>query len=322
MTYLGADGLGEGVGHGAMIEGAEQAPLAVHGEIARRPDRRGAHIAGKHRVLGGNLVEHPDHVLGMNGLLAGLAHGQLIEALPCLPVVLERSPQVLVVPVLLELGQEGSEGRLGVPHEAVVDPGTPAQLFPAEVDLDDGRVRGKELLVREVRSDHQQEVTVHHGVIARGESEQSGHADVERIVVLDELFPAHGVHDGGVQLAREQDQLGMGPRTARSPQDSDLLRRIESLGEGGGKCRRGCCSTASRKAMSPGRAITDTPRRERAVWMAISRIRGICSGWDTSSQWWLHCAKRCSGWVSWKYPLPISWLGICAAMARTGTRLR
>ena len=44
------------------------------------------------------------------------------------------------------------------------------------------------------------------------------------------------------------------------------------------------CSTASRRAMSPGSAITDTPRRESAVWIAISRTRGMSEGWETSSQ--------------------------------------
>jgi len=125
----------------------------------------------------------------------------------------------------------GRRGRLGVHHETVVDLGAPAELLAAEVDLHDGRVRGKELLVREVRPDHQQEVTVHHGVIAGGEAEQPGHAHVERIVVLDELLSAHGMHDGSVQLARELDQLGMGPRAARTCQDGDLLRRIEKLGQ-------------------------------------------------------------------------------------------
>src|SRR2546429_7006145 len=43
-----------------------------------------------------------------------------------------------------------------------------------------------------------------------------------RIVVLDELLSAHGMHDGRVQLARELDQLGMGPRAARTCQDGDL----------------------------------------------------------------------------------------------------
>ena len=41
---------------------------------------------------------------------------------------------------------------------------------------------------------------------------------------------------------------------------------------------------ASRNAMSPGSAITETPRRAIAVCMAISRTRGICSGCEISSQ--------------------------------------
>jgi hypothetical protein len=37
-------------------------------------------------------------------------------------------------------------------------------------------------------------------------------------------------------------------------------------------------------AMSPGKTTTATPRRDTAVCTAISRIRGICSVFDTNSQ--------------------------------------
>ena len=40
----------------------------------------------------------------------------------------------------------------------------------------------------------------------------------------------------------------------------------------------------SRRAMSPGRTTTATPRRVIAVRMAIASMRGICSGCETSSQ--------------------------------------
>jgi hypothetical protein len=58
-----------------------------------------------------------------------------------------------LVGVLLQLGQQGSQRRLRVPDEAVVDLRAPAELFSAEVDLDDRRVFGEKLLVRKVRPD-------------------------------------------------------------------------------------------------------------------------------------------------------------------------
>lgn len=47
-------------------------------------------------------------------------------------------------------------------------------------------------------------------------------------------------------------------------------------------------------------------------------MRGICAGVPIASQKWLQSVKTRSGWVSWKYPLPICVLGICDASARTG----
>ena len=110
---------------------------------------------------------------------------------------------MLVVIGLAELWQERPNGRLRVSDKAVVDLGAPAELFSTDVDLDDRRVLGKELLVRKIGSDHQQQVAVHHRVIAGRKSEQAGHAHVKRVVVLDELLPAHRMHDRGLQLAGE-----------------------------------------------------------------------------------------------------------------------
>ena len=47
------------VGHRAVVERADQAALAVHLEIARRPDGRRADVAGEDRVVGGELADQP-----------------------------------------------------------------------------------------------------------------------------------------------------------------------------------------------------------------------------------------------------------------------
>ena len=141
----------------------------------------------------------------------------------------DRSLQVIVVPVLFQLWQERLQCRLRIPHKTVVDLCASAELFSTKVNLDDGRILGKELLVRKVRPNHHQKVAIHHRVIAGRKSEQTGHAHVERVVVLNELFPAHRMHDRGVELARHFDQLRMRSGAACSAKDRDLLRLIENL---------------------------------------------------------------------------------------------
>ena len=165
------------------------------------------------------------------GQLSGSTRRELVEALARLAIVLQCRPQMRSVPARFERWQEGAEGRLDVPDEALVDSRAPTELLTADVDLDDPRVRRKELLVRKVRPQHQQDVAVHHRVVAGRESEQPGHADVKRVVVLDELLAAHRMHDRGVQPPRGLDQLRMRTGAAGSAQDRDPLRVIERLGQ-------------------------------------------------------------------------------------------
>ena len=147
-----------------------------------------AHITGKNCVFGGKLVEHPDHVLRMDRSLARSVGREFIQALARFPVVFERGLQVLIVFFVFQSWQKGAQRRLRVPHKAVINLGAPAQLFSPDVDLHHRRILGIELLIREVGPDHQQQVAVHHGVIARRKSQQAGHAHVERVVVLDEFL--------------------------------------------------------------------------------------------------------------------------------------
>src|SRR5262249_58795970 len=93
-----------------------------------------------------------------------------------LPICHLQMPLVLVY---RELGQQGAEGSLRIADETQIDLGPPAELLTPHIDLDDRRLLGKELLVREVRTDHQEEIAGHHSVVAGRESEETRHAHVE-----------------------------------------------------------------------------------------------------------------------------------------------
>src|SRR5215470_11972927 len=132
---------------------------------------------------------------------------QLIQSFSLPRVMLARHLQMPCVLVYRELGQQGVEGTLRIADETEVDLGPPAELLTPHIDLDDRRLLGKELLVWKIRADHQEEIAGHHGVVAGREAEETGHAHVEWVVVLDELLPPQRVHDGRVHSARERDQL-------------------------------------------------------------------------------------------------------------------
>src|SRR5437588_2283913 len=112
--------------------------------------------------------------------------------------MLKRFLQVRIILVLLELWYKGPQRCFRIPDEAEVQLGTASELFTAYIDLHNSGVLWEKLLIREVRANHQQRLAVHHCVIAGRKSEQTRHSHVERVVVLDELFPPHCMDDGGL----------------------------------------------------------------------------------------------------------------------------
>src|ERR1700740_2231180 len=104
-------------------------------------------------------------------------------------------------------------------------------MLAAKVDLHDGRVLGVKIPVRKVRAKHEQDFTIHHGEIAGRESEQSCHAHVKGVVVLDEFFAAKGMHDGSLELSGKLYQLRMRSGTTRATEDGDFFRSIQEFGE-------------------------------------------------------------------------------------------
>ena len=82
-----------------------------------------------------------------------------------------------------------------------------------------------ELPVGEVGAEHQQRVALLHRGVARGEADQAGHADVERIVVLDMLLAAQRMDDRRVERVGQRHDLGMRAGAARAAHHGDPARR-------------------------------------------------------------------------------------------------
>src|ERR1700730_11464925 len=100
MTSLHTDGLRQCVSHRSMVEGTEETTFAVHREVTRGPDGGRAYVARKNCVLGCELVEHTGNVLRMDGLFVGITSCQAVQVFACIPVVLQRIFEVLLVLVL------------------------------------------------------------------------------------------------------------------------------------------------------------------------------------------------------------------------------
>src|SRR6202051_3130858 len=111
----------------------------------------------------------------MDRFSTGMAGGQSVKILAGLAVVLERMIQVSGIVLRLKFGDERGQRGFHVPDQTQINFGAPANLFSPNVDLDDGRVFRKKLLIWEVGSKHQERVAIHHRVIAGGKTKTSSH---------------------------------------------------------------------------------------------------------------------------------------------------
>jgi hypothetical protein len=115
-----------------------------------------------------------------------------------------------VVPTVEQWQQRPQRGTNVADHRDIYR-AAPPDLLSADVHLRDTRrlALRVELPVGKIRSEHQQGVAVQHCIVARGEADQPGHADVVGVVPLDVLLAAHRVHHRRLEALAELEQLGV-----------------------------------------------------------------------------------------------------------------
>jgi hypothetical protein len=96
---LDTDPLGHRIGHRPVPERAQEPPLAVHRQIARRPHRRQAHVAGEDGVLCRQIADRLRHLLRVDQPLSGRTHGELVKRLARFGIM---SPRLRTVGLLIE----------------------------------------------------------------------------------------------------------------------------------------------------------------------------------------------------------------------------
>ena len=138
--------------------------------------------------------------------------------------------------VVVAVGQAREQGPDGLPDAADqghVDGDPPADVLAADVDLYDLRPLRIKGPVREVSAEHQQDVAVFHRAIARRKAQQAGHADVVRVVVLDEFLAAQRVHDRRLESPSDGEEFLVRALAAGAGQDRDSAGVVEQVGRRG-----------------------------------------------------------------------------------------
>ncbi len=110
--------------------------------------------------------------------------------------------------------------------------GAAAQPRGIDVDLGGADVIGQELVVREVGTDEQQQIRAVDTVVRRAVTEQSGHPDVERVVVLDPFLAAQAnARSAPRPYRRARATPRARPRTPAPAKIATLSRCVDRLGE-------------------------------------------------------------------------------------------
>lgn len=192
-----------------MVERAQQAAFTIHFEIACRPDGRGADITGENGIFIGKMTDLLRQILRVNGFIAGFS--QIVEPFSRVAIVLQRLIEEVVIGFLFQQRQQRLQRRFNIAHQRHVDLTVCADAAGVDVDLDNFRVGWVEGAIGELGTQQDQGIGVHHGVEARREANQPGHAHIVRVVVLHVLFAAQGVDDGGFNFGCELHQFWWAP---------------------------------------------------------------------------------------------------------------
>jgi hypothetical protein len=169
---------------------------------------------GKHGVIGGIVVYKMGQVLGMDRPAA--ADGRpLVEHSKRVLMALHAIIEETGVLTRGETWNERLQRRPHIPHHADLYRVTAAEVSRVDVDLHDSGVIGIELAPGEIAAEQQQRVARHQGVVTGRRPDDPGHANVERVVVFDEILGPRRVRDRRLQTIGEGHDLIMGALTSR-----------------------------------------------------------------------------------------------------------
>src|ERR1700722_17962320 len=134
--------------------------------------------------------------------------------------------QIRPIGILFKQRSKCLQGVLYLADQPKADRCASPDLLAPNVNLNNFCIRWIKLLIGEVSAEHEKRIAVHHGVVAGGKSEESCHSYIEWIVILDELFSAHRMHNGRFQTLSNSDKLIMRPLASCSAEDRNLLGAI------------------------------------------------------------------------------------------------
>ena len=112
-----------------MRKRADQTAAAVQLQVAGRPDRRGADVAGEHGVVCGRVTDDLGEILRVDRLMTGVADREIVERLARLGVFGQTVIEMDAVLLRLEPRQQRRDRGADIADQTEVDRAAAAQVF-------------------------------------------------------------------------------------------------------------------------------------------------------------------------------------------------
>src|SRR5580658_8133582 len=221
-----------------MPERADEPALAVHRKVSRGPNRRRADIAGEHCILSRQIAQCPGNLLRMDEFPAGFSDRQIVKTLSRLEIMFHGLIEVSAVLFLLQQRKQGVNRRTHTADEPQMDRRAAAELLWPYVDLSDAGLSLRvKLAIWEIRTKHEQRITIIHCVIPGRESNQPCDADNVGVVPLNVLLAFEGVDHRALKFFAQREELIMRAGASGTTQKCDAACAIQEVGERLKACR-------------------------------------------------------------------------------------
>ena len=215
-----------------MAEGANLLALAVGSDIAGAPHVAHAGIDGEDGIFIRVSINEVCNVLWVDrGVLIHVGCVGLHDVLQLAVVLLEHLVQEGAVLLLIHVRQDVLDGSGYVAGNRIRNLGAAADVGAVDVHLCHVGIR-QEVVIREVGTQQDEQVSLVGGLVCRTVAQQAVHAHIEWVLVLDVHLATQGVADRSLNLLRQLQHLFAGILGASANEEGDSLSLVDGLGQG------------------------------------------------------------------------------------------
>ena len=231
IRSLCADRLRQGVRHRPVAVGRQQTTVRAGHDVACVPHVAHTGVGREDGVVVGQVVQVVRQEFGVNRRVLGHVLGVRRNDVLQVPLLLlEHGIEEAAVGLFLQQRQQLRHGGLHVANNRILDVGASTNVSTVHVDLRGG-CRRQEVGVGEVGTDQDQKVSVVECCSTCTVTEEAGHTDVIRVVVVQNFLAGVRVPDRRLNLLRNGEELIAGTGTTDTAEHRHLVSLVNCIGK-------------------------------------------------------------------------------------------